>query len=63
MLEAFLIDATSYNSLTPVDLTEPVYIIELGAGPGVFSFYLLKQLEELQAESNFPKVKIVYGTK
>ena len=28
----------------PLDLNEPLYIIELGTGSGKFSFYMLKAL-------------------
>lgn len=36
------------NTLDKADKDTPVYILELGAGPGAFSFYLLKNLVELR---------------
>jgi hypothetical protein len=35
-------------------LSEPFYIIEIGAGHGKFCFYILKQLQELMANFNLP---------
>lgn len=37
-----------------LDINEPLYIIELGAGSGKFSYYMLKALEEMQAVCDFP---------
>jgi SAM-dependent MidA family methyltransferase len=37
-----------------LDVNEPLYIIELGAGSGKFSYYMLKALEEMQAICDFP---------
>lgn len=44
----------------PLDVNEPLYIIELGTGSGKFSFYMLKALEEMQSVCDFPMNKIVY---
>jgi len=43
-----------------LDPTEPLYIIELGAGSGKFSYFMLKALEEMQATCDFPLNKIVF---
>lgn len=47
------------NKMT-LDKSEPLYIIELGAGSGKFSYYMLKALEEMQAICDFPIDKIVF---
>jgi hypothetical protein len=44
----------------PLNTSEPLYIIELGAGSGKFSFFMMKALEELRDVSSFPVDKIVY---
>lgn len=41
-------------------INQPFYIIELGAGSGAFSYYMLKELLELQTNLNLAHVKIVY---
>ena len=43
-----------------LDHSEPLYIIELGAGSGKFSYFMLKALEETCAVCSFPFEKIVY---
>ena len=40
--------------------TEPLYIAELGAGSGKFSFYMLQALNAMQDGCDFPLSKIVY---
>ena len=42
------------------DAKAPFYIAELGAGSGLFSFYLLKSLLELLGDLGLGAVKIVY---
>lgn len=42
------------------DESEPFYIIELGAGSGTFSFYLLRRLTELREALGLARVKLVY---
>ena len=37
-----------------------MYIIELGAGSGKFSYFMLKALQEMKDVSDFPVDKIVY---
>jgi len=48
------------NSNSGIKSSEPFYIIELGAGCGKFSFYMLKALDEMQEISDFPFTNIVY---
>eukprot|EP00606_Chrysophyceae_sp_TOSAG23-5_P000283 GSChrysophyteH2.ASY1.ANO1.695.1 assembled CDS len=43
-----------------VNPEEPLYILELGAGSGKFTFFMLKALEEMQATCNFPLKNIKY---
>lgn len=43
-----------------LDPNEPLYIIELGAGSGKFSFFMLKALEEMSAICDFPLNKIIF---
>ena len=40
--------------------SEPLYIVELGAGSGKFSFYMLQALNEMQDICDFPLSKVVY---
>ena len=42
VLLGFLHDCTCANSKIPLNKTEPLYIIELGAGSGKFSFFILQ---------------------
>ena len=48
------------NASMKLDLNEPLYIIELGAGSGKFSYFMLKALEEMKDVCDFPLDKIVY---
>lgn len=52
--------ARDWLSLHPESIQEPFYIIELGTGSGRFSYYVLKQLAELQAELNLAHLKFRY---
>jgi len=52
----FVQDCAKKNSLDPI---APFYIVEIGAGSGTFSFYLLKRLFELKAALSVD-VKLVY---
>jgi len=60
VLLGFLRDCMSPKSKTPLDPNEPMYIIELGAGSGKFSYFMLKALQEMKDVSDFPVDKIVY---
>ena len=57
VLQGFLNDCHTRRILRP---EEPLYIVELGAGSGKFSFYMLRALEELQTLCPFPFSKLVY---
>ncbi|RLN45292.1 hypothetical protein BBJ28_00010005 [Nothophytophthora sp. Chile5] len=46
MLRAYVRDAMRPDAASPLDPTKPFYIVELGAGSGKFSFYLLKALTQ-----------------
>lgn len=61
ILHGFIRDCYRPNSKIIIDETEPLYIIELGAGSGKFSYFMLKALEEMQDVCDFPfsKVKFV----
>lgn len=48
------------NSTMPLDVNEPLYIIELGAGSGKFSYFMLKALEDIAETLPFPIRKIVF---
>lgn len=43
-----------------LDSNEPLYIIELGAGSGKFSYFMLKALDEMKNTCDFPIQKIIY---
>jgi tetratricopeptide (TPR) repeat protein len=53
-------DCCKPGSKMPLDRNEPLYIIELGAGSGKFSYFMLKALEEMKSVLDFPFDKIVY---
>lgn len=53
-------DCLRPDSQMPVDTTEPFYIIELGAGSGKFSYFMLKALDEMKAVCDFPFSNIIY---
>ena len=57
VLHGYLKDCVNANS---INFNEPLYIVELGAGSGKFSFYMLKALEEMKDICDFPWDKIVY---
>jgi hypothetical protein len=60
VLQGFLRDSSLPNAKMPLDPNEPLYIIELGAGSGKFSYFMLKCLEEMKATLDFPFKKIVF---
>ncbi len=45
---------------TPLDLTQPVYIVELGAGAGRFAFNFLRQFFDLLARSTLQDLPVKY---
>jgi hypothetical protein len=60
VLHGFIRDCSRPDSSIKLDHSEPLYIIELGAGSGKFSYFMLKALEEMCAVCDFPFEKIVY---
>ncbi|ACJ20234.1 tetratricopeptide repeat family protein [Coxiella burnetii CbuK_Q154] len=47
-------------NLHPESRYEPFYVLELGAGSGQFSFFVLKQLNSLQTQLNISHLNIKY---
>ena len=60
ILHGFIRDSHNPATGMGLDPTEPLYIIELGAGAGKFSYFMLKALEEMQETCSFPLQKIVF---
>ena len=60
VLHGYLKDCLHSAAKNPIDPKEPLYIVELGAGSGKFSFYMLKALDELQKVCDFPWENIIY---
>jgi len=65
VLLGFIRDCTGPNAKMRLDPSEPLYVVELGAGSGKFSFFMLRALNELSKagfieEGEFPASKIVY---
>ncbi|KAG6971239.1 hypothetical protein JG688_00004525 [Phytophthora aleatoria] len=60
VLSAYFRDALKPGSVSPVDLTQHFYIVELGAGSGKFSFYFLKALAQMESVLDFPLSNIRY---
>lgn len=54
VLHGFLQDCMKPDAPMPVNPNEPLYIIELGAGSGKFTYFMLKALEEMQEVCDFP---------
>ncbi len=49
-----------WHSQNPINTSEPFYILEIGAGHGKFSFYVLKFLKELLAIFNLPVTTVKF---
>ncbi|KAG1688696.1 hypothetical protein DVH05_003133 [Phytophthora capsici] len=60
VLRAYFRDAVKPASVSPVDPSQPFYIVELGAGSGKFSFYFLKALAQMESVLDFPLSNIRY---
>ena len=60
VLAGFLRDSVQPGAVTPLDPTQPLYVVELGAGSGKFGFFMLRALMELRATCPFPLDKVVY---
>jgi len=51
VLLGFLRDCVQANAKLPLDSSKKLYIIELGAGSGKFSFFMIKVLDALNLVS------------
>lgn len=60
VLHGFITDCLKPNAKITLDNKEPLYIIELGAGSGKFSYFMLKALEEMKDVCGFPLENIIY---
>jgi tetratricopeptide (TPR) repeat protein len=60
VLHGWIQDCLRPNAVMPLDINEPLYIVELGAGSGKFSYFMLKYLEEMQNTCDFPLQKIKF---
>jgi hypothetical protein len=60
VLHGYIQDALRPNCPLPLDVNEPIYIIELGAGAGKFSFFMLKYLKEMSSTCDFPLKNFKY---
>jgi len=56
-VRAFLADSASAGRLDP---TQPLYVIELGAGSGRLGYYVVRALQRMGRALPFPADKIVY---
>ena len=56
----YLRDCLKLEGSTPIDLTHPLYIFDLGAGTGRFGYLFLKNLHQLLTRLKFPDIKIRY---
>jgi len=43
-----------------IDLKHPIYLLDLGAGTGRFSYFFLNELTKLLSSSSLPKIKFCY---
>ena len=62
VLLGFIRDCMLPSAKMKLDPSEPLYIVELGAGSGKFSFFMLKALNDLSdvLSQEFPASKIIY---
>lgn len=61
LVTGFLRDGLSPHSARPINLSEPLYIFDLGAGTGRFSYVFLKQLKGMiEGNPQLENVKICY---
>lgn len=60
VLLGFLRDCVQANAKLPLDSSKKLYIIELGAGSGKFSFFMIKAINELSELLDFPASSIIY---
>ncbi|CAM9533973.1 unnamed protein product, partial [Chrysoparadoxa australica] len=60
VLAAYLADCMRQIGKAKLNKDEKLYILELGAGSGKFSFFMLKALQEMSGRLAFPFSNIVY---
>ena len=48
------------NTQTPLDITQPVYIVELGSGSGRFAYHFLKQFFDIYRQSTLETIPVKY---
>ena len=60
ILHGYIQDCMEPGSKMPLDVNEPLYIVELGVGSGKFTFLMLQALEEMQKVCKFPLKNIKY---
>lgn len=53
-------DCLSPNAATPIDTSEPIYILDLGAGTGRFGYLFIYTLLELLKSKELEKIKFCY---
>lgn len=56
----YLRDCLAPDAATPIDCTQPVYILDLGAGTGRFGYLFLESLGSLLSSPELRKVKLCY---
>lgn len=56
----YLRDCLAPQAATPIDLSAPLYILDLGAGTGRFGYLFLKSLHQILNILKFPKIKVRY---
>lgn len=52
--------ATQGTDFPPLDPSRPVYVVELGAGPGLFAFHFLREFFKMLARSPLRDVRVTY---
>jgi len=60
VLAAYCRDLLAQKDKNKLDLAQPIYILELGAGTGQFSFYCLQELMKLWEEFDLKNLKFIY---
>lgn len=48
------------STFAPLDLSQPVYVVELGSGPGRFAYLFLKKLLDIKSRSVLKNIPVKY---
>lgn len=48
------------STFAPLDLSQPIYVVELGSGPGRFAYLFLKKLLNIQSRSVLKDIPVKY---